>query len=298
MIIRGEAPDRAIAAISKQLGVSKAKAGRLVMTESAYFASAGQKDCFSTLGVEQYKIVASFDHDTCELCAALDGKVFKLSEYQVGLTAPPSHPWCRCCTCPYFEDMEGIGERWTRNIDGTTQKVPADMSFEEWKKLQGKIYGADTVTLQRKKAFNYAADKDQFERYKSLFYGRDFPKSLDAFQQMKYTDIDRWERYKAIVRAKKHLQQKLSYVWDGEKNFIPQYAKFSKVVTMAGAGTDSPIRDVNRLVSTYHIPAEEWKKQAGKVSSDKYIFDVHWYEADDGIQREVKLKNRTERKKK
>ncbi len=134
MIIRGEAPDRAIAAIAKQFGVSKAKAGRLVMTESAYFASAAQKDCYAALDVEQYRIVASFDHDTCELCGALDGRVFKMSEYQVGLTAPPFHPWCRCCTAPYFADMEGIGERWTRNTDGTAQKIPADMSFAEWKK--------------------------------------------------------------------------------------------------------------------------------------------------------------------
>ena len=133
MIIRGEAPDRAITAISKQFDVSRQKAGRLVMTESAYFASAAQKDCFTALDVERYRIVASFDHDTCELCGALDGKVFKMSEYQVGLTAPPFHPWCRCCTCPYFEDMAALGERWTRNADGTTAKIKADTTFEEWK---------------------------------------------------------------------------------------------------------------------------------------------------------------------
>ena len=108
MVIRGEAPDRAISAISKQFDVSKAKAGRLVMTESAYFSSAGQKDCYKALDVERYKIVASFDKDTCSLCADMDGKVFKMSDYQVGLTAPPFHPWCRCCTCPYFEDMDGM----------------------------------------------------------------------------------------------------------------------------------------------------------------------------------------------
>ena len=78
--------------------------------------------------------MASFDHDTCELCGALDGKVFKMSEYQVGVTAPPFHPWCRCCTAPYYEDMAGIGERWVRNEDGTTGKVPADTTFKEWKR--------------------------------------------------------------------------------------------------------------------------------------------------------------------
>lgn len=133
MVIRGEAPDRAISAISKQFGVSRQKAGRLVMTESAYFSSAAQKDCFDALGVEHYQIVASFDHDTCDVCAALDGKVFKMSDYRVGLTAPPFHPWCRCCTAPWFEDMAGLGERWTRNADGITGKVPASTTFEEWK---------------------------------------------------------------------------------------------------------------------------------------------------------------------
>lgn len=75
MIIRGEPPDKAISAIAKQFEVSRSKAGRLVMTESAYFSSTAQQDCFNALGVEQYRIVASFDRDTCSLCAQLDGKV-------------------------------------------------------------------------------------------------------------------------------------------------------------------------------------------------------------------------------
>lgn len=296
MIIRGEAPDRAIKAIAHQFDVSKGKAGRLVMTEAAAFSSAAQRDCFSELGVERYKIVASFDGDICELCEALDGQVFKLSDYQVGVTAPPFHPWCRCCTCPYFEDI--TSERWARDVvTGRTFKVPGDMTYAEWKAQQDAKWGEGTVDLRRKMSYNYATDKAQFERYKGMFKGRDFPNSLDAFQQMKYTDIDRWESYKAIARTKNHLQQGLSYVWNGEKSFIPRYAKFTNVVTMAGAGTDTAIRDIERLVDTYHIPAEEWKKQAGKVTSDKYIFDLHWYEADDGLQREIKLKNRTERKK-
>ncbi len=137
MIIQGEAPDAAIRAISKQFNVSKAKAGRLVMTESAYFSSAAQKDCFNALGVEQYQVVAALDHETCDLCGKLDGKVFKMSEYQVGLTAPPFHPWCRCCTCPYFEDMAGIGERYARDaITGESFKVPGNMTYDQWKAKQ------------------------------------------------------------------------------------------------------------------------------------------------------------------
>ena len=296
MVIRGEAPDRAISAISKQFDVSRAKAGRLVMTESAYFSSAGQKDCYKALDVELYKIVASFDKDTCGLCAALDGKVFKMADYQVGLTAPPFHPWCRCCTCPYFEDMDGIGERYARDaVTGERFKVPKDMTYEQWRAKQNELYGAGTVEKLRAMGYNESADKAQFERYKAMF-GSEFPKSLETFQQMKHNDTERWERFKAIARSKNHLQQQLGYVWNGEKMFIPQYSKFEKVTTMAGAGTETPIRDINRLVNEYGSTADKWKKQAGKVSSDKYVFDVHWYECEDGIQHDVKLKNRTEKK--
>lgn len=150
MIIRGEAPDRAIAAISKQFEVSKSKAGRLVMTESAYFSSAAQKDSFNALDVELYKNVAALDGDTCNHCGAMDGKVFKMSEYQVGLTAPPYHPWCRCCTAPYFEDMKDVGERFARDVStGERYKVPADMTFEEWKARQSSKSQPSTKPLPK-----------------------------------------------------------------------------------------------------------------------------------------------------
>lgn len=131
MIMRGEAPDRAIKTIAKQFNVAKNKAGRLVMTESAAFSSAAQKDCFTALDVQQYRIIGTLDSETCELCGELDGKVYKMSDYQVGTTAPPFHPWCRCCTAPYFADMDN-GSRIARNAEGKTYEVPADMTYKDW----------------------------------------------------------------------------------------------------------------------------------------------------------------------
>ena len=67
----------------------------------------------------------------------MDGKVFPMSKYEVGSTAPPFHPWCRCCTAPYFEDMKGIGERFARDPEtGKTYTVPKDMTYKEWKAKQ------------------------------------------------------------------------------------------------------------------------------------------------------------------
>ncbi len=45
MVATGETPDKTIKAISDRLNVSKSNAGRLVMTESAYFASEAQREC-------------------------------------------------------------------------------------------------------------------------------------------------------------------------------------------------------------------------------------------------------------
>lgn len=133
MIIRGEAPDRVINEISKSFNTSKNVAGRLVMTESAFFASAGQEKAFDDLGVEEFEIVATLDRKTSDLCQSLDGKVVPMKDYAPGVTAPPFHSWCRTTTAPYFEDLGG--ERIARGVDGETYFVPSDMNYPQWKKV-------------------------------------------------------------------------------------------------------------------------------------------------------------------
>lgn len=132
MIIRGESARKTIDALAHDMSVSKSKAGRLVMTESAYFSSAAQKDCFNALGVERYAVVATLDKDTCDICGDMDGKVFKMSEYEEGLTAPPFHPWCRCCTAPWYEDMQNLGARAARDGNNQTFYVPRDTTYKSW----------------------------------------------------------------------------------------------------------------------------------------------------------------------
>ena len=105
------------------------------MTESAFFGSEARKDGFRELGVEQYEIVATLDSATSEICREMDGKVFSMSEYESGSTAPPFHVWCRTTTVPAFGDeFDHIGERAARNPEtGKTYYVPADMTYQDWK---------------------------------------------------------------------------------------------------------------------------------------------------------------------
>ena len=84
-ILLGQDPQKAIDAIAKKMNTSKVNAGRLVMTEEAYFSSAAQGDCFNDLGVEKYEIVATLDSHTSEICQGFDGQVFELPEYHGSL---------------------------------------------------------------------------------------------------------------------------------------------------------------------------------------------------------------------
>lgn len=134
-IALGQDPQKAIDVMAKRLNVSKNTAGRLVMTEQAAFCSAAQHDCFKDLDVEEYEIVATLDSHTSEICQEMDGKHFKMSEWETGTTAPPFHVWCRSTTVPYFDDDFGVpGERAARGADGKTYYVPADTTYKEWSK--------------------------------------------------------------------------------------------------------------------------------------------------------------------
>ena len=131
-IVLGQDPQKAIDAIAKKMNTSKNNAGRLVMTEEAFFSSEAQKDAFKELGVEEYEIVATLDSHTSEICQDMDGQHFPMSQWEVGSTAPPFHVYCRSTTAPYFEDDFGvIGERAARK-GGKTYYVPADMTYQQW----------------------------------------------------------------------------------------------------------------------------------------------------------------------
>lgn len=135
-IILGKDPQKAIDEIARKMNTSKTNAGRLVMTEEAFFSSAAQKDCFTELDIEQFEIVATLDSHTSDICRGMDGKHFKMSEWKVGETAPPFHVHCRSTTVPYFDDeFDAVGERAARNEEtGKTYFVPGNMTYKEWDK--------------------------------------------------------------------------------------------------------------------------------------------------------------------
>ncbi|BAQ11316.1 head morphogenesis protein [Bacillus sp. OxB-1] len=128
---RGEGPQRLISVIQKKMNTSRSNAARLVQTEQAFFSAASQRDVFKELDVDRYEIVATLDSKTSDICQSMDGKVFKMSDYQPGVTANPFHPRCRTTTAPWFED--DYSQRIARGRDGKVYYIPSNIKYPEWK---------------------------------------------------------------------------------------------------------------------------------------------------------------------
>lgn len=230
MIMRGEAPDRAISAVQKQFNVAKNKAGRLIMTESAAFAATARQDCFDSLGVEQYVIVGTLDNETCSLCGSLDGKHFKMSEYQVGTTAPPFHPWCRCTTAPYYDDWDEFNVdmyRAARDDEGEYYEVPRDMTYKQWKaktlKTSGLTNSSESAIINSG-AVSGARNPygDKANEHAVRYY--------EAVRKMT-TDVDRIA--KTTGRSTAEIQAIKNYIFTDEHDLIGGRQRFAPDYMMA-----------------------------------------------------------------
>lgn len=182
-VIRGDAPDKAIENIARKFDTSRKNAGRLVMTESAFFSSTAQQDCFNELDIERYEIVATLDMKTSSICRNLDGKVFKMSDFKPGLTAPPFHCYCRSCTAPYFEDDEGY--RAARNQDGKTCYIPSSMKYEDWKNKFINSESKDTL----QKIDGSGIKKVEFKLAKTIDEANIYAKDVLSLNHADYTGL-------------------------------------------------------------------------------------------------------------
>lgn len=77
---------------------------RHYVSESTATSSIVRRQVFKKLGVKKYRFYTRADERTCEHCGALHGLIFPMSAFEVGVTASPIHPYCRCWEVPVFDD--------------------------------------------------------------------------------------------------------------------------------------------------------------------------------------------------
>lgn len=63
-----------------------------------------QRDSIRRNGFKGFTFIAN--RDCCPVCAALNGKHFMLSDFKVGVNAPPMHEGCKCSIAAYEDDAE------------------------------------------------------------------------------------------------------------------------------------------------------------------------------------------------
>ena len=147
------------------------------MTESAYFATQGQKECYKELEVGEYEILGTLDSTTCRSCGSYDGKHFPTKDMQVGVNAPPFHPNCRCTTIPYFDDEFTQNEKRAATDENGNYIEVGNMNYEEWK------------NKYVKEKTNYAKASDIF-----LYEEDDLPQNItikpeDIIKELETSDI-------------------------------------------------------------------------------------------------------------
>lgn len=110
-LISGTSMQRLASDLRKKFGVSQKNAERLMRTEIRRMQTDAAMESYKRNGNEKYEFMALGQHP-CEICSALDGKVYKVEKMEVGLNAPPMHPNCMCSTAPHVDEkayQESLG---------------------------------------------------------------------------------------------------------------------------------------------------------------------------------------------
>lgn len=200
-LLTGRTNREAAEIINAEFARGASNARRLVWTESAQMAKELNFKAYEEMGVEEYRYLATLDLKTCEgCCRPLDRRVFAVKDRKDGVNCPPMHPWCRCTTVSVIPDelARDLKRRARDPITGKSMLVPMTMTYQEW---YGKyVEGNPDAEYEEKKIKARSADIAQYERYEKILGRENIPKTLGAFQDMKYTEPERWRKVKAAYK--------------------------------------------------------------------------------------------------
>ena len=103
----GWSVDRMSKELILRTGVAYSQAETLVRTETTFYNNLATLDTIKDLGGEYYEIVAVLDTRTSDICRHENKKIYPISEYKAGQTAPPFHVRCRSTIMPSHQSEDG-----------------------------------------------------------------------------------------------------------------------------------------------------------------------------------------------
>lgn len=123
-LIQGKSSQELARELRKTFDVTKYESERLMKTELCRVETEAQLNSIRKAGFTQYQFhnIAN-GRRVCDECRQKDGKIFRLSEYEIGDTAPPIHPNCQCSISPYEDNDEY--QKWLENYKASkmTKKI-------------------------------------------------------------------------------------------------------------------------------------------------------------------------------
>lgn len=202
-LMSGEAIEKTSRKLRDRFNVSTVRAQTLIRTETAHIHAMADLKAYDDIGIKEYKYLATLDYLTCSICQPLDGMVFKREDAKPGVNFPCMHPNCRCTTTPNMD----YSSRTSKDPEtGRYKNVDGNITYEEW---------VNSLSSEKKKALELArlknerktSDKLQYAKYKKVLGSKVIPKSFDNFQELKYTNTEKWNFIKLDYSRQNRLLQ-------------------------------------------------------------------------------------------
>lgn len=99
-IHQGKSLDDVLKQLDKRFSSINNVLHTLGISESTAVGSLSRQEIFKEIGITKYQFYTKPDERRCETCGSMHGLVFPISAYEVGVTASPIHPRCRCWEVP------------------------------------------------------------------------------------------------------------------------------------------------------------------------------------------------------
>lgn len=102
-LLQGKKIEDVLKILTKRFDTIESIITTLGLTESTAIGSLARQQIFKELGITKYQFYTKPDERRCETCGAMHGLIFPISAYEVGSTASPMHPRCRCWEVPIMD---------------------------------------------------------------------------------------------------------------------------------------------------------------------------------------------------
>lgn len=132
--IRGDGVRSMAGELAKKYNVARSRAQTLIRTDGTAIVNRSAIKRYEESGLEFYRISVQMDNRTSQICKRIhsEDKLYRIDEFETGVTAPPFHYNCRSAVIP---DEEELDEQSLKNIG----KANVDNLFEDVSKIWDEV---------------------------------------------------------------------------------------------------------------------------------------------------------------